>query len=356
MSIKKYINKIIEIFKSIFLFLKKIYEWIKEKLTTPINKKQNDEDFFQTNKLTTRRIYKNIKKYGQISLALGQILLFLLVAGSAFNYGVVYIFRLKYPIELTFEQFLTFGFSNLFTIALIILLTYMLIEATISFSIMKIINFLDVIMKYSIIATIVIMQLFIFLIMSKFDTTTLFVSMGAFLMFCLLVYRILSHKTEINTIRFIWACITICHFCFLNYNASAATGLGNYNATIMISKNSFIKDMFDGFYDKNNKYHYKGNYIELKDVKILSTLGDIAYVEICSENMKIDKTLDDCRKSIRVEFIKKDIHIIRDGKKQEKGKKEDCNNKTNQKSKERNEQDLDKSKESKKEENTTKNN
>lgn len=319
---------------------------------------------FVKNKNNFQTILNNINNFGKSSLALGQILLFLLVAGSAFNYGVVYIFTLKYPIELTFEQFLTFGFSNLFTIALIILLTYMLIEAIISFSVMKITNFIDVIMKYSIIATIVMMQLFIFLIMGNFDIITLFVSMGAFLMFFILVLILLSRKTEINIIRFAWACITICHFCFLNYNASAATGLGDYNATIMVDKNSFIKDIIDiekpfkdGDKEKYTKnYHYKGDHIELKDVKVLSTLGDIAYVELCSENMEIEKTLGDCRKSIRVEFIKKDIHIIRDGKKQDIANTEDSSDKTNNESKEQNEQDLEKSKQNKQEENTTKNN
>lgn len=194
---------------------------------------------------------KIIKLTGKTSFIIGQFLLLSLIITSAISYGFVYIFKLKYPLVLTFEQFLTFGFSNLFTIALIILLTYMLIEAIISFSVIKITNFIDVIIKYSIIATIVIMQFFILLIMSKFDTITLIVSIGAFLMFFALVLILLSRKTEINTIRFAWACIAICHFCFLNYNASAATGLGDYSATIMVDKNSFIKDMFDDLDNKN---------------------------------------------------------------------------------------------------------
>lgn len=90
-------------------------------------------------------------------------------------------------------------------------------------------------------------------------------------------------------------------------------------------------------------------------MKVLSTLGDIAYVELCSENMEIGKTLDDCRKSIKVEFIKKDIHIIRNGKEQDITNIEDSSNETNNESK-KNKQDLDKSNENKQEENTTKNN
>ncbi|MBT0879598.1 hypothetical protein KJQ97_09195 [Campylobacter sp. 2018MI01] len=322
-----------------------------------VKKEQKKLQKIQTKKMNCLKLIKIIKLIGKTSFIIGQFLLLSLIITSAISYGFVYMFKLKYPLVLTFEQFLTFGFSNLFAIALIILLTYMPIEAIISFSVMKIVNFFDVFMKYLVIATIAIMQFFILLIMSKFDIITLIVSIGSFLMFFALVFRILSHKTEINTIRFAWACIAICHFCFLNYNTSAATGLGDYNATIMVDKNSFIKDMFDGFYNKNNKYHYKGNYIELKDVKILSTLGDIAYVELCSKNMEIGKTLEkDCKKTIRVEFIKKDIHIIRDGKKQNVTNTENDNDKTNNESKERNEQDLDKSNENNKEEKTTKNN
>lgn len=123
-----------------------------------------------------------------------------------------------------------------------------------------------------------------------------------------------------NIIRLAYVIINMFIFLLTDYSTMQATGIGNYKTTIMVDKNSFIKDMFGDFYDKNNKYHYKGNYIELKDVKILSTLGDIAYVELCRENIALNEK---CCDKINVEFVKKDIHIIRDGKKQEKGKKED---------------------------------
>lgn len=55
------------------------------------------------------------------------------------------------------------------------------------------------------------------------------------------------------------------------------------------------------------------------------------------------------RNTIRVEFIKKDIHIIRDSKKKKVANTEYSSNKTNNESKEQNKQDLEKSKDSKKE-------
>ncbi|WP_239817707.1 hypothetical protein [Campylobacter sp. RM5004] len=168
-----------------------------------------------------------------------------------------------------------------------------------------------------------------------------------------------ANKSNINYIRPIILFVSVTIFALSKISISSLSGLGDYNTTIMVDKNNFIKDIVD-IEDKKEKYtknyHYKGDHIELKDVKILSTLGDIAYVELCSENMEINKTLDDCRKSIRVEFVKKDIHIIRDGKKQDIANTEDSSDKTNNENKEQNEQDLEKSKESKKEENTTKNN
>lgn len=135
-----------------------------------------------------------------------------------------------------------------------------------------------------------------------------------------------ANKSNINYIRPIILFVSVTIFALSKISISSLSGLGDYNTTIMVDKNSFIKDIIDiekplkdGDKEKYTKnYHYKGNHIKLKDVKILSTLGDIAYVELCSENMEIGKTLDDYRKSIRVEFVKKDIHIIRDGEKQEK--------------------------------------
>lgn len=168
-----------------------------------------------------------------------------------------------------------------------------------------------------------------------------------------------------NIIRLAYIIINMFIFLLTDYSTMQATGIGNYKATIIVDKNSFIKDIVDiekplkdGNKEKYTKnYHYKGDHIELKDVKVLSTLGDIAYVELCSENIEISKKLEEnCKKTIKVEFIKKDIHIIRDGKKQDATNTKDSSNKTNNENKEQNEQDLEKSKENNKEENTTKNN
>lgn len=161
-----------------------------------------------------------------------------------------------------------------------------------------------------------------------------------------------------NIVRILYVLISMCIFLLTDYSTMKATGIGNYNATIMVDKNSFIKDIIDiekpfkdGDKEKYTKnYHYKGNHIELKNVKVLSTLGDIAYVELCSENIEIGKTLEkNCKKTIKVEFIKKDIHIIRDGEKQDVSNAEDFSDKTNKEGKKQNEQDLDKSNENNKE-------
>ncbi|ULO02624.1 hypothetical protein [Campylobacter sp. RM12651] len=359
MSIKKYKNKTIEIFKSIFLFLKKIYKWIQEKLATPINKEQNDEDFFQTNRITTRWIYKNIKKYGQISIALGQILLFLIIAGSAFNYGIVYVFKLQYPLELTFEQFLTFGFSNLVWSIFLIFILYISTELVWQIKNIKEKNkTIKLIVCMPLIFQILLVCLlssliFYFFYKKQLIPILIVLSTTMLLSYFGILWK--GNKKNINSIRIIILFISVAIFTFSEINTLSLSGIGNYNATIMVNKNSFIKDMFDGFYDKNNKYHYKGEHIELKDVKVLSTLGDIAYVELCSENMEMGKTLEkNCKKTIKVELIKKDIHIIRNGKKQNIANTENSSNKTNNESKEQNEQDLEKSKENKKEESTTK--
>lgn len=128
MSIKKYKNKTIELFNNIFPCLQRNHKQIQDKPITSTNKGQNDEDFFQTNRITTRWIYKNIKKYGQISLALGQILLLILIIGSALNYAKIYVLDLRYQVDLTFEQLLTFGFSNLSWFMLLIFMLYISTE------------------------------------------------------------------------------------------------------------------------------------------------------------------------------------------------------------------------------------
>ncbi|MBZ7980382.1 hypothetical protein AVBRAN12642_07000 [Campylobacter sp. RM12642] len=362
MNIKKYKNKTIEIFKSIFLFLKKICKWIQEKLATHIIKEQNNDDFFQTNKITKRRIYNNIKQYGQISLALGQILLFLLVAGSTLNYGKFYVLDLHYQVDLTFEQFITFGFSNIIYVILYMFLLYIPIElAIITKKFSPKFTVLDLIVFIFAIAYLYIFSSLVLLFSIKDFNFFKFICFVYFIFIIISSYFILLNKTKkYNQFRFISIIIIFCVFLATDYNTTRMSGMGEYNATIIVDKNSFIKDIID-IEDKKEKYtknyHYKGEHIELKDVKVLSTLGDIAYVELCSENIEIGKTLEkDCEKSIRVEFIKKDIHIIRDGKKQNVTNTENGSNKTNNESKEQNEQDLEKSKENKKEESTTKNN
>ena len=316
---------------------KKICKWIKEKLTTPIIEEQNNEDFFQTNKLATKRMYKNIKKYGQISLALGQIFLFLLIIGSTLSYGKIYVLDLHYQVDLTFEQFITFGFSNIIYVVLYIFLLYIPIELTIitktfssKFTVFDLIAFILVIVCFYTFSSLV-------LLLSIKDF--IFFKIICFVYFIFITISscyILFNKTKkYNQFRFISIIAIFCIFLSTDYNTIRMSGMGNYNATIMISKNSFIKDMFDDLDNKNKKYHNKGDHIELKDVKVLSTLGDIAYVELCSENIEIGKTLEkNCKKTIKVEFIKKDIHIIRNGKEQDITNIEDSSNETNNESKE----------------------
>lgn len=245
----------------------------------------------------------------------------------------------------------------------------MLIEAIIAFSTMTTKTAPDRILKIIMIAVIILMQSVIFYVLTyinHFERSIIFIVLDSFIVlasliiFILLSIQSLRQKIKYSEVRTIWLTISIACFLFSNIGIYKATGLGDYNATIMVDKNSFIKDIVN-IEDKKEKYtknyHYKGDHIELKDVKVLSTLGDIAYVELCSENMEIGKKLEEnCEKTIKVEFIKKDIHIIRNGKKQDVSNAEDCSDKTNQKSKEQNKQDLDKSNENKKEENTTKNN
>ncbi|MBZ7991914.1 MULTISPECIES: hypothetical protein [unclassified Campylobacter] len=360
MSIKKYKNKTIELFNNIFPCLQRNHKQIQDKPITSTNKGQNDEDFFQTNRITTRWIYKNIKKYGQISLALGQILLLILIIGSAFNYGVVYVFTLQYPIELTFEQFLAFGFSNLSWFLFLIFILYISTELVWQIKNVKEKNKASKLILYVLlilpVLLVYLLGFFIFYFYYEKQFIYLYIFLFAVMIFLHIGILYKGNNNNINYIRIITCIMSIYIFMLSNIKTLSLSGLGDYYATIMVDKNSFIKDMFDGFYDKNNKYHYKGNYIELKDVKVLSTLGDIAYVELCSENMEIGKTLDYCKKTIKVELIKKDIHIIRDGKKQNIANTENGNDKTNNESKEQNEQDLEKSKENKKEESATKNN
>ncbi|MBT0882377.1 hypothetical protein [Campylobacter sp. 2018MI13] len=337
---------------------------IKEKLEKDINTtEENIKKDSKDNKITTERIFNRIKQYGNLSLALGQILLLILIIDSAFNYGVVYIFTLQYPIELTFEQLLTFGFSNLSWFMLLIFMLYISTEFVWQIKNTKKdgkpLKYYDCI--YFIIVLLIV-YLSIFMIFynnyEKQDICLFFVLFVALIILNLIVF-FKANKSNINYIRPIILFVSVTIFALSKISISSLSGLGDYNTTIMVDKNSFIKDIVDiednkEKYTKN--YHYKGDYIELKDVKVLSTLGDIAYVELCSENMEIGKTLDGCKKTIRVELIKKDIHIIRNGKKQNVTNTENGSNKTNNESKEQNEQDLEKSKENKKEESTTKNN
>lgn len=272
---------------------------------------------FVKNKNNFQTILNNINNFGKSSLTLGQILLLILIIGSAFNYGVVYVFTLQYPIELTFEQFLTFGFSNLIWSIFLIFILYISTEL-----VWQIKNIKE---KNKIIKFIVCMPLIFQILLICFSSFVIFYFYykKLYVLIVLSITMLLSYfgilwkgnKKNINNIRIIILFISIAIFTFSEINTLSLSGLGNYSATIMINKNSFIKDMFDGFYDKNNKYHYKGNYIELKDVKILSTLGDIAYVELCRENIALNEK---CCDKINVEFVKKDIHIIRDGERQEK--------------------------------------
>ncbi|MBZ7986227.1 hypothetical protein AVANS14531_07740 [Campylobacter sp. Cr9] len=358
MSIKKYINKTIELFNNIFPCLQRNHKQIKDKPATSTNKEQNDEDFFQTNKLTTRRIYKNIKKYGQTSLALGQILLLILIIGSALNYAKIYVLDLRYQVDLTFEQLLAFGFSNLSWFMFLIFMLYISTEFVWQIKNSKKdgkpLKYYDYI--YFIIVLLIVYVSIFMIFYNNYEKQDIYLFFVLFIVLIILnlIVFFKANKSNINYIRPIILFVSVTIFALSKISISSLSGLGDYNTTIMVDKNNFIKDIVD-IEDKKEKYtknyHYKGDHIELKDVKILSTLGDIAYVELCSENMKIDKTLNDCRKSIRVEFIKKDIHIIRDGKKQKK----DCDNTTNNETKKQNKQDLEKSKQNKQEEKATKN-
>lgn len=322
---------------------------------------------FVKNKNNFQTILNNINNFGKTSHALGQFLLFLLIIGSALSYGKFYLLDLQYQAELTFEQFITLGFSSLTYVILYIFLLYIPIEFPIFIKLMYpklkwwgICIVLFVILYFTIISS--------FLLINSFQENNQFLitcSIYLFTVISLSIFIILNKKNQYIEIRIFTCLCTLFIFLQTDYSTTRMSEIGKYNATIMVDKNSFIKDIIDiekpfkdGDKEKYTKnYHYKGDHIELKDVKILSTLGDIAYVELCSENIEIGKTLEkNCGKTIKVEFIKKDIHIIRDGKKQEKGKKEDYNNKTNNESKKQNEQDLEKSKENNKEENTTKNN
>ena len=310
----------------------------KEKLEKEIKTtKENIKKDSKNNKVNFIQIIKHIKNYGQIALSLNYILLFLLVLCSAITYGVIYIFTFQYPLELSFENLLILGFSNICIILLTIIFIYMLIEAIIAFSTMTTKTALDRILKIIIIAVIILMQSVIFFILAyinHFVRPINLIILASFIIFILLSIQSLKQKIKHSEVRIIWLTMSIACFLFSNIGIYEKTGLGDYSATIIVDKNNFIKDIVD-IEDKKEKYtknyHYKGDHIELKDVKVLSTLGDIAYVELCSENMEIEKTLGDCRKSIRVEFIKKDIHIIRDGKKQDVANSEDGSDKTNNK-------------------------
>lgn len=68
---------------------------------------------FVKNKNNFKTILNNINNFGKPSLALGQILLLILIIGSTLNYVKIYVLDLRYQVDLTFEQLLTFGFSNL---------------------------------------------------------------------------------------------------------------------------------------------------------------------------------------------------------------------------------------------------
>lgn len=321
-------------------------------------KKKLEEKYNFVKDNTFQAILNKINSFGKSSLSLGQILLLILIIGSAFNYGIVYVFKLKYPIEITLEQLLAFGFSNLSWFLFLTFILYISTELVWQIKNIKEKNKTSKFILYTLlIVPVLLVYLFSFFIF-YFCYEKQFIFLYVFLFTAMIILHIgILYKgniSNINYIRIITCIISVYIFILSNINILSLSGLGDYKATIMVDKNSFIKDMFDDFYDKNNKYHYKGDYIELKDVKILSTLGDIAYVELCSENIKIDKKLEEnCEKLIRVEFIKKDIHIIRDGKKNSNIK--DNNSKTNNESKEENKQDLEKSKENKKEENTNKN-
>ena len=309
---------------------------------------------FVKNKNNFQTILNNINNFGKLSLTLGQILLLILIIGSAFNYGVVYVFKLQYPIEITFEQLLAFGFSNLSWFLFLIFILYISTELVWQIKNIKEKNKISKFILYTLLILPVLLVYLLGFFMFYFYYEKQFIFSYVFLFIAMIILHIgILYKgniSNINYIRIITCIISVYIFILSNINILSLSGLGDYKATIMVDKNSFIKDIVDiekplkdGDKEKYTKnYHYKGDHIELKDVKLLSTLGDIAYVELCSENMEIGKKLDDCRKSIRVEFIKKDIHIIRDGKKQDATNTKDSSNKTNNENKEQNEQDLEK--------------
>lgn len=291
-------------------------------------KKEKQEEKYNFKKNNTfQAILNKINGFGKLSLNLGQILLFLIIAGSALNYAKTYILDLNYQVDLTFEQFIAFGFSNLFYAIIYIIFLYIPLEIFILaiFDKNKFIKLIGIIIGfYTSLIAILLFTISHNILFDFIQTTILYY----LLLIGILIFLFIFKKE--NIIRLAYIIISLFIFLITDYSTMKATGIGNYNATIMVDKNSFIKDMFDGLNNENKIYRNKGDHIELKDVKVLSTLGDIAYVELCSENMEIGKTLEkNCGKTIKVEFIKKDIHIIRNGEKRENGKQEDCGSTTN---------------------------
>lgn len=83
---------------------------------------------FMKNKNNFQTILNNINNFGKSSLNLGQILLLILIIGSTLNYVKIYVLDLRYQVDLTFEQLLAFGFSNLSWFMFLIFMLYISTE------------------------------------------------------------------------------------------------------------------------------------------------------------------------------------------------------------------------------------
>lgn len=267
-----------------------------------------------TNKENDFKQESTIKDFFQtFSLNLNQLLLLILVLCSTCVYTKIYILDLKYQPDMSFEQFLLFGFSNLFYAFAYVVFLYIPFEFFIFFD-------KDIKGKFikSFAVFLTLYLAFIVVLLFTYSINTV----SKFIIFCAIYYATiiifitfkyllkLTSKKDLFLLRLFYIIISIVIFLNTDFSTLRAAGLGNNIATLVVKQDSFIKDIVD-IKASNHQYIKKGDHILLQNIKVLSNVGKKIYIQMCQDNLNLSDNTSKCSNYLMVEFDKKEAYLIK---------------------------------------------
>lgn len=237
----------------------------------------------------------------------------ILVLCSTCVYTKVYILDLKYQPDMSFEQFLLFGFSNLFYAFVYVVFLYLPFEFFI---------FFDKDIKGKIIKSFTIFFTFYLAFIGVLLFTYSINNICKLIIFCAIYYATiiifiafkyllkLTSKKDLFLLRLFYIIISIVIFLNTDFSTLRAAGLGNNIATLVVKQDSFIKDIVD-IKASNHQYIKKGDHILLQNIKVLSNVGKKIYIQMCQDNLNLSDNISKCNNYLMVEFDKKEAYLIK---------------------------------------------